>query len=59
MTDKKQRTLAHTIMNESYGVGIELDADLRSVYRRLASRLKLILAGIASPTGTPATPKTQ
>jgi len=48
MTDKKQRTLAHTIMSESYGVGIELDADLPSVYRRLASRLKLILAGIAS-----------
>jgi hypothetical protein len=45
MTDKKQRTLAHTIMSESYSVGIELDVDLRSVYRHLASRLKLILAG--------------
>lgn len=45
MADKKQRTLAHTIMRESYSVGIELDADLGGVYRRLASRLKLILAG--------------
>ena len=45
MTDKKQHTLAHTIMSGSYGVGIEFDADLRTVYRRLASRLRLILAG--------------
>ncbi len=45
MADKRQRTLAHTIMNESYGVGIELDADLPSMYRRLASRLKFIWRG--------------
>ena len=58
MTDKKQRTLAHTIMSESYSVGIEFDVDLRSVYRRLASRLRLILAGTAEADGVrlPAVP---
>ena len=45
MTHKKQRTLAQTIMNESYSVSAELDVDLRIMCRRLASRLKLILAG--------------
>jgi hypothetical protein len=58
MTDKKQRTLAHTIMSEFYGVSIGLDADLRSVYSRLASRLRLILAGTPEADGVrlPAVP---
>jgi len=45
-------------MSESYSVGIELDVDLRSVYRRLASRLRLILAGTAEADGVrlPAVP---
>jgi len=45
MTHKKQRTLAQTIMSESYSVSAELDVDLRIMCRRLASRLKLIMAG--------------
>ena len=58
MADKKQRTLAHTFMSEFYGVSIGLDFDLRSVYRRLASRLRLILAGTAKADGVrlPAVP---
>jgi hypothetical protein len=52
MTDKQQRSLAHTIMSESYGLGNELDADLRSLYRRPASRLKLILNGTEYQPGS-------
>jgi hypothetical protein len=42
MEEKRTRheALAHRVMREFYGASMDLDADLRSVYRRLAARFR-------------------